>query len=127
MKAIVESFEECCFLVTQAKVSMQTTGLATQLLKFKDQYQWLVGLMEMVKSAKYTIKEAVPAMLELDLGEDTCSISRYIQKYSIQNNDISKIVNMERPNSLSAVYILLEHSQPTTASVERSFSCCKNR
>ena len=39
----------------------------------------------------------------------------------MQNNDISKIVNMERPDILPTVYSLLQHSQPTTASVQRSF------
>ena len=39
VKAVVESFEECDILVTQAKVSLQKTGLATKLLKIKDQYE----------------------------------------------------------------------------------------
>ena len=78
MKTIVGSFEECGFLVTQAKVSLQTTGLVTQLLKFKDKYQCLVKLMEMVESDKYTIKEAAQAMQELALGEDTLSTNIYI-------------------------------------------------
>ena len=33
-----------------------------------------------MEKAKYTIKETVQAILELDIGEDTCSIHRYIQK-----------------------------------------------
>ena len=31
-------------------------------------------------SAMYTIKEAVQAIQELDLGEDTCNINQYIKK-----------------------------------------------
>jgi len=38
VKAIVESFEGSDVLVTQAKVSLQTTGLASERLKIKDQY-----------------------------------------------------------------------------------------
>jgi len=38
VKPIVESFEESGVLVTQAKNSLQTSSLATQLLKIKDQY-----------------------------------------------------------------------------------------
>jgi len=34
----VESFEGSGALVTQAKVNLQTTGLASQHLKIKDQY-----------------------------------------------------------------------------------------
>ena len=57
-------------LVTQAKVSLQKSGLAGQLLKIKDQYKCLVKLIEKMESAKYTIKEAVQAIQELDFGKD---------------------------------------------------------
>ena len=74
-----------------------------------------------MNSAKHTNKEAVQAIQELDLGEDTCSINRYIQK-RMQNNDIFLIMNMERPDISHAVYTLLQHSKPTIAFVEGSFS-----
>ena len=57
VKAIVVSFVGCGILVTQAKVSLQKSGLAGQLLKIKDQYECLIKLIEKMKSAKYTIKE----------------------------------------------------------------------
>ena len=60
------------------------------------------------------------AIQELDFGEGTYSINRYIKK-KMQSNDISKIMNMERSDISPAVYSLLQHSQHTTASVE-SFS-----
>ena len=59
VKAIVESFVGCGILVTQAKVSLQKSGLAGQLLKIKDQYECLVKFVEKMKSVKYTITEAV--------------------------------------------------------------------
>ena len=74
--------------------------------------------------AKYTIKEAVQAIQELDLGEDTCNINQYIKK-RMQNNDISDIINMERQDISPAVYHMLQNSQPTSAFVERSFSMLK--
>ena len=67
-------------LVTQAKVSSQIIGLAGQLLKIKDQYECLVKLIEKMEKAKYTIKEAMRAIQELDFGEDTCNINQYIKK-----------------------------------------------
>ena len=96
VKAIVESFEESGILITQAKVSLQTIGLATQFLKIKDQYKHLVKLIVIMESAKYTIKEVpvVQATQELDFGEDTCSINHYI-KNRMPNKDISKIINMK--------------------------------
>ena len=45
----------------------------------------------------------------------------------MQNNNISKIMNMERPHITQAVYRLFQYSQSTTASVERSFSMLRNR
>ena len=85
MQAIVESFEGSGILVTQAKVSLQTTGLATLLLKIEEQLEYQVKLIETIESAKYTVKEVI------------CSINGYIQK-RMQNNGISKIMNMERPD-----------------------------
>ena len=127
MKAIVESFVDSGILVTQAKVSLQKSGLAGQLLKIKEQYECLVKSLKKMESAKYTIKEAGQAIQELDFGEDTCNINqyRYIKK-RMQNNEISKIMNMERQDISPAVCYMLENSQPTSASVERNFSMLKN-
>ena len=80
MKAIVESFEGSGILVIQARVSLPTIDFATQLLEIKDQYKCLVMLIETMESAKYTIKEAVQTIQELDFEEGTCSINRYIKK-----------------------------------------------
>ena len=59
VKASVKSFEGSGILVSQAKVSLQTTSIAIQLLKIKDQYKRLVKLIEMMESAKYATKTAV--------------------------------------------------------------------
>ena len=67
-----------------------------------------------------TIKEAVQPIQELDFGEDTCSINCCMEK-ECKTMRFFKIINMERPDISSAVYGLL-HSQPTTASAEKSFS-----
>ena len=69
VKAFVESFQGFSILVTQAKVSFQTTGLATP--RIKDQYECLVKLIETMKSAKYIIKEDAQAIQELDTREYT--------------------------------------------------------
>ena len=109
----VALFVDSAILVTQTKVSLRKGGLTGQLLKFKDQYKCLFKLIEKMESAKYTIKEPVQAIEELDFGEDPCNINHYIKK-RMQNNDI-----------LPAVYHMLQNSQPTSASVERSFSMLK--
>ena len=78
VKPIVKNFEGSGNLVTQAKAGWQTSGLATQLLKIKDQFECLVKLIETIESAKYTIKEAVQAIQKLDFGEDNSSVKLYI-------------------------------------------------
>ena len=103
---------------------MQLSGLAGQLLKIKDQYECRVKIIEKMESAKYTIKEAVQAIQELDFGEDTCNINQYIEK-GMRNNDISEIAYMKRLDISPAVYHMLQNSQPTSAFVERSFSMLK--
>jgi len=120
VKSIVESFEGSGVLVIQAKNSLQTPSLTAQLLKIKDQYECLVNLIDIMESAKCTIKEAVQAIQGLDFGEDTCNISRYIKK-RIENNDILKIMSVERSDISPAVYSLLQHCQPSSASVESKF------
>ena len=77
-----------------------------------------------MESAKYTIKEAVQAIQELNFGEDICNIKQYIKK-RMQNNDISEIINIERQDISPAVYHMLQSSQTTSASVERRFSMSK--
>ena len=124
VKKIVESFVVSGILVTQAKVSLQKSGLAAQLLKIKDQYNCIAKLTEKMKSARYTIKETMQAIQELDFGEDTRNINQYIKK-RMQNNDISEIINMERQVISPAVNHMLQNSQPTSAFVERSFSMLK--
>ena len=59
-----------------------------------------------MESAKYTIKEAVQAIQELDFAENTCNINQYFKK-RMQNNDISKITNTERQDIAPAVYHML--------------------
>ena len=77
-----------------------------------------------MESAKYTIKESVQAIQKLDFGEDTWNIKQYSKKKK-QNNDISEIINMERQDISPARYHMLRNSQPTSASVEKTFSMLK--
>ena len=112
-------------MVTQAKFSLQKSGSAGQLLKIKDQYECLVKFIEKMESAKYTVKEAVQAIQELDFGEDICNINQCIKK-RMQNNEISERTNTEREDISPAVYDMLQNFQPTFASVEKSFSMLKN-
>ena len=72
----MENFEGSGILVIQAKVSLQSTSIATQLLKIKDQYECLVKLIEGMENARYITKKAVQAIQVIDFGEDTSGIYR---------------------------------------------------
>ena len=61
-----------------------------------------------MESAKYTIKEAVQAIQELDFEENTV-LTVTLKK--MQNNDIFKTMNLQKPSILPAVYNLLQHSR----------------
>ena len=99
VKAIVESFVGFGILVNQEKVSLQKSGLAGQLLKIKHQHECLVKLIEKMES---------------------------VNKKKNANKDISEIINTERQDISPAACHMLETSQPTSASVERSFFMLKN-
>ena len=57
VKVIVESIVGSGILVTQAKVSLQKSGLAGQLLKIKDQYKCIVKLIENMKVQSIPLKK----------------------------------------------------------------------
>jgi len=80
VKSIVESCEGSGVLVTQAKNSLQTPNLATQLLKIKDQYECLVNLIDIIESAKCTIKEAVQAIQGLTLEKILVTLAVTLKK-----------------------------------------------
>ena len=124
VKAIVESFVGSGILITQAKVSLQKSGFAGHLLKIKAQYECPVKTIEKTKSAKYTNNKALQAIQELDFGKDTCNVNQNIKK-RMENNKISEIINMERQGISPAVYHMFQNSQPTSASVKKSFSMLK--
>ena len=124
VKAIVESLVGSGILVTQAKISLQKSGLAGQLFKIKDHYECLVKLDGKMESAKYTIKEVVQAIQERDFGEDTCNSNQYIKK-RMESSCISAIIKMQRQAVSPAVFHMLQNSQLTFGCVERRFSMLK--
>ena len=68
VKAIVESFVGSGILVIQAKITLQKSSFASQMLKIRDHYECQVKLIEKMVSAKYSIKGSVQAVVVIDLG-----------------------------------------------------------
>ena len=69
------------------------------------------------------------AIQNLCFNDDPCQIKQYIQKRLASGSDILKIVDgsaAKLPEHSPAKVALLQGAQPTSASVERSFSIFKN-
>ena len=80
VKAIVESFKGSGLLVNQGKASLQTPGLAAQLLKIKDQCKCLVKLIDTMESAKFTIKEALQTIQAWTLKKTLAALALTFKK-----------------------------------------------
>ena len=59
---------------------------------------------------------------DLDFKSDSANIGPYIQKRFKKNGDLTVIVNSTRDGINPSTYAALQNCQPTSASVERSFS-----
>ena len=86
-------------------------------VKLSFQKQWKVPST----STKKLCKQSKDLASEKTLAELTVTLKKIMQ-----NNGISKLMNMERPDISAAVYCLLQHSQLRTSFVERSFQRCVN-
>ncbi|CAK8674232.1 unnamed protein product [Clavelina lepadiformis] len=76
-----------------------------------------------MESCTYTIKEAHADLNALDFGKDPLELKNYIKK-RLDKNDVKQI--MELQDISPALYAKLQKCQPTSASVERSFSLLKS-
>ena len=121
VRDIVYGFEGSGVLVERAKESVRPEGLSRDLMKIKLEYNALASLVSKMEEKKYTIKEAHTDIISLNFGDDSCNIADYIDR-RLKKNDLLDIILMNRPEISPAVYGLLQACQPTSASVERSFS-----
>ena len=118
---IVGRFEGSGVLVERAKTSVNARSLPHDLMKIKTECQSLASLVLRMEDSKYTIRAAHSDLSALSLGDDSCDIAAYIKK-RLEKNGLTDIMAMNRPEISPTVYGLLQDCQPTTASVERSFS-----
>ncbi|XP_076808670.1 uncharacterized protein LOC143451813 [Clavelina lepadiformis] len=78
-----------------------------------------------MESCTYTIKEAHADLNALDFGKDPLELKNYIKK-RLDKNDVKQIMELQRQDISPAFYAKLQKCQPTSASVERSFSLLKS-
>lgn len=131
VKKIVEQFDDDGVIVEKAKQSVVGTHIPKQLAAIFSNYKEIASLVPKIEATNFTIAEAFEIMSSMKFGEDICEIKSYIEN-RIMKNDILEIMNFSRPEVSPMIYALLQKCQPTTASVERSFSMlnkmlCKDR
>jgi len=121
VKEIVLGFDDGGLLVARAKQVVQNTELVNDLVSISQCYRPLATFVVNIEGADWTIKQAYRDLVSFNLGDDPCQIKQYIAK-RLNNNDIECILNATREDIPPTLYGLLQNCQPTSSSVERSFS-----
>ena len=121
VNAIVENLNESGILVQRAKEALKPQNLSSQLLQIEEQYSDLDNVIQKMESSHYTIGKDFQDVMSLDFGADICGIGKYIRR-TIAKIDITNIVKKEREDISFHLYNLLQKSQATSVSMERSFS-----
>ena len=121
IREIVGDFKGEGVLVRRAKEAVLDEGHATSLIQIERCYKGLAELALELDPSDCTIERAFKKINSLDIGRDPCPIENYLEK-RLKKNDIELIMTAERPDIARATYAKLLNCQPTSASVELSFS-----
>lgn len=124
VRSIVNSFKKDGLLVATAQEIIKNPAIPQQLLEIQENYESLVQIIPQLESTSCTIKSAFELVRNLNLRKDPCKILEYIEK-RLKSNGIASIMAMDRNEVSPQLYCLLQRAQPSTASVERSFSMLK--
>ena len=114
-------FEGEGLLVHRAKEAVLDEEHTASLAQIERCYKGLADLVPELESSECTIERAFRKISDFDCGNDPCGVKSYIEK-RLNKNDIGIIVGMKQPDISPATYAKLLDCQPTSASVERSFS-----
>lgn len=121
VREIVRGFEGNGLLVTRAKEIVEDETLCASLVEIRRCYSNLATLVLKMEASSYTIKDASRDLTTLSFDTDPCNVGPYMAK-RLAANDIAIINEMTRADLSPTRYNLLQHCQPTSACVERSFS-----
>lgn len=122
VKEIVESWQGNGIIVTRVQVAVRAEGLPHDLLEIKRCYTCLAEAVINCEAANNTIRGAWTDLWSMSFDSDPCGIRKYLSKRLNANIGMSAIMNMANSSVSPSIYELLQAAQPTSASVERSFS-----
>lgn len=122
VRDIVNSYTDDGKIVENAKTAVNCASVAESLMKVKRDYENLPKLIQKFEASTFTISEAHAELHNINLQEDTAQICGYLKRRLEKNADLDAIIKMEKQEIPPALYAELHRCQPTSASVERSFS-----
>ena len=99
--------------------------MTSQLTEISQCYNGLTNLILKMENFTYTIQKAYEDINSLCFESDPLPLKKYIKK-RLEKNDVKIIVELSRPDIPPALCAKLLECQPTSASVERSFSLLKS-
>ena len=86
-----------------------------------NQYRIVAANLEFLEGSACTITKAYGLLKSMQFDDDPCAIKDYINK-RISNSDLETIINCTNLTIDPTSYALLQKAQPTSVTVERSFS-----
>ena len=125
VREIVDSWNGEGVIVRKAKSIVNEQKLTSQLTEISQCYNGLTNLILKMENSTYTIQKAYEDINSLGFGSDSLQLKKYIKK-RLEKNDVKIIVELSRPDIPPALYAKFLQCQPTSASVERSFSLLKS-
>ena len=120
LRIIVNDWTSADLLVSKAKDAINVEDLVPDLVKI-NQCRTLAANVEFLEGNACTITEAYGLLKNMQFDDDPCAIKNYIKK-RLSNSDLETIINCNNLTIDPTSYALLQKAQPTSASVERSFS-----
>ena len=120
LRIIVNDWTSADLLVSKAKDTIHVEDLVSDLVKI-NQYRTLAANVDFLEGSVCTITKAYGLLKNMQFDDDPCAIKNYIKK-RLSNSDLETIINCNNLTIDPTSYALLQKAQPTSASVERSFS-----
>ena len=125
VREIVNSWNGEGVIVRNVKNIVNEQKLTSQLTEVSQCYNGLTNLILKIENSTCAIQKAYDDINSPDCGSDPLQLKKYIKK-RLEKNDVEIIVELSRPDIPPVLYAKLLQCQPTSASVERSFSLLKS-
>lgn len=124
IRKIVNAIPDGGILIKNAKDALENTSVHRSLFVIQKSYACLITILENFEHSSYNVDSGYLALANLSINEDPVNIVNYI-KERLDKNDIQIIATISNENISPLKYVSLKKCQPTSISVERSFSMLK--